>query len=312
MATATKNRKAYTQVKDTYTEITNQILALLEEGTVIWQQPWKTIADGMPTSLSTGKLYRGINIFILEFESMIKGYSSNLWGTYRQIQERGGQVRKGEKSTSIVFWKLLSKDVEVDGETKTKRIPLLRTYNVFNVNQCDWADDAKLPPVAERPQVDVIEAAEALIADYLAKGPSLGHGGDRAFYHHAQDHIQMPLRDSFVNGEEYYSTLYHEATHSTGHAKRLHRQGIAEGTFGKFGDPVYSYEELVAEMGAAMLSGIAGIEQTTIAASAAYLNHWKQVLKEDNKVIVQAAAQAQKAVDLILGNTFADNDGEES
>jgi antirestriction protein ArdC len=310
MATATKSRKAYGPLKDSYAEITNQILALLEGGTVIWHQPWKT-TDGLPTSLATGKLYRGINIFLLQFDAMLKGYSSNLWGTYKQITERGGQVRKGEKSTQIVFWKILRKDQEVDGEIKTKRIPMLRTYNVFNIDQADWAEDARLPQVAERTQVDILEHAETLLTDYLAKGPSLGHGGSRAFYRQATDHIQMPQRDDFVNAEEYYSTLYHEVTHSTGHSKRLARDGIAEGTFGSFGDPVYSFEELVAEMGAAMLSGVAGIHQTTLPASAAYLAHWVKALKEDSKIIVQAANQAQKAMDLVLGTTF-DKEEEES
>jgi antirestriction protein ArdC len=307
MATATKTRprrKATTSFKDTYADVTARVIAALEAGTVIWQKPWTTAIE-VPTSLSTGKAYRGINVFLLMLEGMEKGYRSSHWGTYKQIAERGGQVRKGEKSTEIVFWKILRKEEEANGETITKKIPMLRTFNVFNIDQADWADDAKLPVVAERVEVDPIEAAEAVLADYLATGPTLRHGGGRAFYRAATDTIQVPVREDFTSVDHYYSTLFHEATHSTGHTSRLGRPGIADGTFGAFGDPVYSTEELVAEMGAAMLSAIAGIDQqATIPATAAYLAHWRDALKGDNKLIVQAAAQAQKAVDLVLGTTF--------
>jgi antirestriction protein ArdC len=262
-------------------------------------------------SLSTNRPYRGLNVFTLWFTAMEKGYSSPWWGTYKQIQERGGQVRKGEESTQVIWWSIFTKTGVVDGETVTKSFPILKAFRVFNIEQCDWAENAKLPPVAERAQVDPVEAAEALIAGYLADGPSLGHGGDRAFYRPATDQIQMPHLADFEGAEHYYSTLYHEATHSTGHSKRLAREGIAQGTFGRFGDPVYSFEELVAEMGAAMLSAVAGIEQDiTFADSAAYIAHWIGALKEDNRVVIRAAAQAQKAVDMILGTTFENDGGE--
>jgi antirestriction protein ArdC len=306
MATATKTRKStnHRKLKDTYADVTARVLEALEAGTVIWHKPWQTAVE-MPTSLSTNKPYRGINIFLLIFEGMEKGYSSPYWGTYRQITERGGQVRKGEKSTEVVFWKLLAKKEEVNGEVKEKKIPMLRTYNVFNTEQADWAEDAKLPKMTERAEVDPVEAAEAVVAEYLANGPSLRHGGGQAFYRPGTDTIQMPLAADFTSTDHYYSTLFHEVTHSTGHSKRLARQGIADGSFGRFGDAVYSNEELVAEMGAAMLSAVAGLDQVaTIPATAAYLAHWRDALKGDNKLIVQAAAQAQKAVDLVLGTTF--------
>jgi antirestriction protein ArdC len=306
MPTATKTRKtnkSNSPLRDTYANTTARVLAALEAGTVIWQKPWTSSIEP-PTSLATGKLYRGINVFLLLLENLEKGYHSPYWGTYKQITERGGQVRKGEKSTEIVFWKLLRKEEEVDGQLRIKSIPMLKSYNVFNSEQADWAEGAKLPLIADRTQVDPIAAAEELVAEYLAQGPSLTHDGGRAFYRPLTDEITVPERDDFVSADHYYSTLFHEITHSTGHSKRLARPGIAEGTFGAFGDPVYSYEELVAEMGAAMLSAVAGIDQTTIPATAAYLAHWRDALKGDNKLIVQAAAQAQKAVDLVLGTTF--------
>jgi antirestriction protein ArdC len=135
----------------------------------------------------------------------------------------------------------------------------------------------------------------------------LTHGGDQAFYRPADDSIHMPKAEDFFSPEAYYATLYHEATHSTGHTKRLKRDGVADGTFGPFGSPVYSKEELVAEMGAAMLCAIAGIDQAaTIPVTAAYLKHWRDALTGDNRLIMQAAATAQRAVDHILGTEFKD------
>lgn len=313
MATTTKSKTRKTSrscrpLKDTYADVTARVLEALESGTVMWHKPWHATGDTAPVNIDSNKKYRGINVFLLAFTAMEKGYSSNRWGTYKQIGERGGQVRKGEKSTEVVFWKILDKTDMVDGEAVAKKIPMLRTYNVFNEDQADWDPETdRRRPVPVRAQVDPVEAAEAVVAQYLslAGGPSVRHGGDRAFYSTAYDFIQLPLQGDFDSNEHYYSTKFHEITHSTGHASRLGREGIAEGTFGKFGDPVYSKEELVAEMGAAMLCGIAGIDQAaTIPATANYLAHWRDALQADNKLIVQAAAQAQKAVDLVIGTTF--------
>jgi antirestriction protein ArdC len=310
-ATKTKIRKSMNAIRDSYADVTARVLEQLEQGTVIWHQRWHTsLSNSAPTNLDSGKLYRGINVFLLQLEAMEKGYGSNRWATYKQITDRGGQVRKGEKSVQVVFWKILRKEVEVDGEAKTKRIPMLRTFNVFNEEQADWNPETdRRRAVSERVTVDPVESAEALLADYLATGPSLVHGGARACYRPAMDRIHMPERDDFESADHYYSTLFHEVTHSTGHTKRLARQGIAEGTFGAFGDPVYSFEELVAEMGAAMLCAAADIDlAAVIPDSAAYLAHWRDALKGDNKLIIQAAAAAQKAVDLVVGTSFPDED----
>ena len=309
MATTTKSktRKSCRPLKDTYADVTARVLEALEGGTVMWHKPWHATGETAPLNIDSNKKYRGINVFLLAFTAMEKGYSSNRWGTYKQIGERGGQVRKGEKSTEVVFWKILDKTQEVDGETVNKKIPMLRTYNVFNEDQADWdpeTDRRRAVPV--RAQVDPVQAAEGVIAEYLSlTGPSVRHGGDRAFYAPGFDMVQLPHQGDFDSTDHYYSTKFHEVTHSTGHTSRLAREGIADGTFGKFGDGVYSKEELIAEMGAAMLCGIAGVDQAaTIPATAAYLAHWRDALKGDNKLIVQAAAAAQKAVDLIVGTTF--------
>jgi antirestriction protein ArdC len=315
MATATaskskiQNKGRVTRVvRDAAAETTNKIIAALKAGTVPWHKTWKSNGSSdLPTSLSTGRPYRGVNVFTLWLTGVAAGYTSNLWGTYKQISERGGQVRKGEKSTEIVFWKIIEK---TDGEGKVKKIPLLRLFHVFNIEQADWTEGAKLPQVAEPVEgADPIEAAEALVAEYLAHGPSLSQGGDKAFYRPATDHVQMPQFADFVSAEAWYSTLYHELTHSTGHDSRLKREGIAQGTFGAFGDKIYSNEELVAELGAAILCAIAGIEQAaTLDNSASYLAHWVKALEGDSNLIIKAASAAQKAVDRIVGTTFADKE----
>jgi len=313
--TKTKTRKSTCRKprKDAYEEITAKVLAALNEGTVMWHKPWHTTGDSFPVNIDSNRRYRGINVFLLDFTAMQMGYGSPRWGTYRQIAARGGQVRKGEKGTEVVFWKILKKEQEIDGEKQEVKIPMLRFYTVFNEDQADWdPENDRRRPVAERVERDPVEAAEEILAEYLATGPDVRHGGDRAFYRPGGDFIMLPHIGDFDSVEAYHSTKFHEVTHSTGHTKRLAREGIADGTFGAFGDPVYSKEELVAEMGAAMLCGIAGIDQAaTIPETAAYLAHWRDALQGDNKLIVQAAAQAQKAVDLVLGTTF-DNEEEES
>jgi antirestriction protein ArdC len=318
MATATKSRpkvsikheaRVTKVVRDAAQETTNKIIAALEAGTVIWHKEWDGIA-GLPTSLATYKPYQGSNVLVLWLTALEKGYNSLYWGTYKQMSERGGQVRKGEKSVEII--RPITFEREQDDGT-IKKFHILRLFHVFNVDQCDWAEDARLPKVAVRTPVEAIEGAEAIVADYLATGPSLGHGGDRAYYQPGTDHIQLPLRDQFHSAEAYHSTKFHEAVHSTGHSSREARQGIAEGTFGAFGDAVYSNEELIAELGAAMLCAIAGIEQqATLDSSAAYLAHWIKALKGDKNLIIQAASAAQKAVNRIVGNLPVDTEEEES
>jgi len=314
MATTTKKiqakqPRATKVVRDAAAETTKAMIALLEEGVVPWHKPWTSEASGVPTSLSTGKPYRGVNVFTLLIAGWVKGYSSPHWGTYRQISERGGQVRKGEESTTVVFWKIIEKFEKQDnGEVKKVKIPLLRLFHIFNIEQADWAEDAKLPaaPIqVEDADADPIEHADALVAQYIEDGPSVTYKGSKAFYRPSTDEVFVPVLKDFESAEHFYSTLYHELTHSTGHDSRLKRTGIADGTFGAFGDAVYSQEELVAEMGAAILCALAGINQSaTQPASAAYLKHWIDALKGDNKLIIQAASQAQKAVDLIVGTTF--------
>ncbi len=283
-----------------YQEVTDRIVALLEQGTVPWHKPW-SVPGGEPQNLSSRKPYRGVNPFLLNLEP----FASPFWVTYRQAQKLGGHVRRGQNGSPIWFWKLWRKQKDDPkrrpGEvsSKDRTIPILRRYTVFNVEQCDGLGD-HVPeiPGDVRTQWERIEAADAIV-EGMPKAPRIEHGRRSAFYRPVDDLVGMPDPDRFENGEAYYSTKFHELIHSTGHASRLERKGATVAT--RFGSPTYSREELVAEMGAAFLSGRAGIEHATIEASASYLGHWIQKLKGDQKLAVQAAGAAQKAADFVLG-----------
>jgi antirestriction protein ArdC len=288
--------------RDIYQEVTDKMITALERGTVPWRQPWA--AGSLPLSMSTRRPYRGINVFILDITAQLEGYDSPWWGTYKQITERGGQVRKGEKSTMVILWRPVEKE-DAAGNV-VERFMVLRAYNVFNECQAEWAEGARRPVTPNAPEgSNPIDACDALVATYLANGPKLGHGGEHAYYKPSTDQVQMPARASFHGDEAYYSALFHELTHSTGAERRLNRPGIAEHGH-RFGDVVYSAEELVAEMGATMMCGLAGIDQMTFENSAAYIASWIKVFQDDPQAIVKAGAAAQRAVDLATSATFED------
>jgi antirestriction protein ArdC len=299
-----------TTKQDVYDIVTEKVLAALEAGTVPWHKPWTGTGAGMPTNLVSKKAYRGINVFLLSLAAMEGGYESPYWLTYKQAQAKGGNVRKGEHSTLITFWKRLDPrdEVQPDGTTKVVTPMLLRYFRVFNVEQCDGVDYPR--PEKIESDWDPIAEAESVVSGYLGAdgAPTFRSGGDRASYPPSRDLVGMPSRDAFEGGKAYYSTMFHELTHSTGHASRLARKDLLESH--SFGDASYSREELVAEMGAAMLSAVVGIEQATVGQSAAYVGHWLNVLRGDHKLVVQAAAQAQRAADRIRGITYEKADDE--
>lgn len=275
-----------------YQMVTDRITAELEKGNVIWRKPWTSLGGNMPRNLLSKKPYRGINLLLLSLEP----YASPYWLTAKQANEKGGKIRKGEKSTVIIFWKILKS--EKNGEETT--IPLLRYYRVFNLEQCEGID----APVEEAAPVDhdPIADADKIVAGYK-NGPKIEHGGDTAAYVPAWDKIMLPVRSAFASPEAYYQTKFHELSHSTGHESRLNREGITGAI--NFGEENYSKEELVAELGAAMLSTVAGIDIEKVAPpSGAYIKHWLSKLQADPKLIVQAAAQAAKSSDHILGITY--------
>lgn len=277
-------------------KVTQAIIDRLEAGVAPWTKPWTT-AGFLPTSLATGRPYRGINTLLLSAVAEGAGYSSPVWATFKQIQTNGGQVRKGETATPIVFWKILRKEDEVDGKTVKKNIPLLRYFNVFNVEQ---ADGITLPPrfTDDSEPVEVDEAVEQVIDGYV-DGPSLSHVAQgRAFYRPSADAIVLPTREQFADSAGYAATLFHEFTHSTGHPNRCNRFSATKAA-GEFGCETYAEEELVAEMGAALLAGHVGVD-IQLDNSAAYVASWLQTLKDDRSLVIKAAQKAQKAVDRIL------------
>ncbi|HEY5503987.1 MAG TPA: zincin-like metallopeptidase domain-containing protein [Sedimentisphaerales bacterium] len=274
-----------------YEQITERIIAMLEKGTVPWRKPWN-VQTGLPRNLVTKKGYRGINIFLLHAMS----YESAYWLTFRQAQQLGGTVRKGEKACPVVFWKQL--EVEDKESHEIEKIPMLRFYYVFNTAQVDGLKN--IPATVETPAT-VSMTAEEIVA-LMPKRPEIKHGLAKAFYSPSVDVVAMPDRARFDTEAGYFATLFHELTHASGHKSRLNRQTLTESA--GFGSNPYCREELIAEMGAAFLCGQAGIAENILENSAAYVQNWLEQLQNDKKLIVQAAAQAQKAADFILGTKF--------
>jgi len=294
-------------VDNIYKMITDKVIAALDKGVVPWRKTWRGGSEGAPASLKSKKTYRGINVFVLALQQMTMGYQSRFWLTFNQAKALGGSVKKGEKGTPVIFWKLLRKE---DSETgKSKTIPLLRYYTVFNVEQCDGVKDPEAGDKPEGCTFNPIARCEAMVSNYN-KAPTIQHVEQRAWYNPTMDLVNMPKPDTFCTPEAYYSTMFHELTHSTGHKSRLDRDGIKSSGFGT---ELYSKEELVAEMGAAMLCGICGIDNAAVIENAAsYVAHWRSKLADDPKLLVCAAANAQKAADHVQGIKFSDKaDSEE-
>jgi antirestriction protein ArdC len=290
-----------------YEAVTARIIESLKAGVIPWAKPWKGNGSNnpFPRNFKTGAPYRGANILIL----WSSPYSSPYWLTFKQAKELGGTVRKGEKGTQILFWKISAKDAEKNQpveitDDKERKSFFCRSYTVFNVEQCDGL---KIPEtIATLPEINQDERCEAIVSGW-ASHPSLNldnaHEG-RAYYRPGTDTVHMPIRSRFVDAPHYYATLFHELVHSTGHKSRLDR------TFGEsFGDHLYSKEELVAEVGSGFLCAIAGIaNERTEQNSTSYIQHWIEALKGDSRLVITAASAAQKAADEIVGYAFEDED----
>ena len=283
---------------DIYTRITNQIIAELEKGVRPWLQPWNAehLAGRVMRPLrSNGQPYQGVNILMLWASACAQGFARPTWITYNQAQELGGQVRKGEKGSLVVYANRITKTETNDaGEETEREIPFLKGYTVFNVDQVEGLPSAfyATPDPLPAPAFDRIAQADAFFA---ATGATIREGGNRAFYSPATDHIQMPPFASFRNAESHAATLAHELTHWTKAPSRLDRD------FGRkrFGDEGYAREELVAELGAAFLCADLGITPEIRDDHAAYIDHWLKVLKEDKRAIFSAASHAGRAADYL-------------
>lgn len=277
-----------------YERVTNKILDALEQGVVPWHRPWSSVHSGLHQNLVTKRPYRGVNQFLCEITAMSGDYSSPYWLSKKQIRDKKGRIRKGEKGTLIVFWKILrfkTEELDSNDQPIVKTVPLLKHYFVWNVEQCDGIKVPELPKLEFEP----IERAQQVI-DNMPSRPKISHRGDRAFYRPGYDDVTLPPKGAFHTRQAYYGTAYHELVHSTGHESRLHR--VKDWT--SFGSDPYANEELVAELGAAMLNGTVGIE-IEHKQSAAYIDNWAKRIRADKKLIVGAAGKAQKAADYILG-----------
>lgn len=282
-----------TEKRDVYRKVTDAIINSIEQGVGTWRMPWHTSGRYAfsPINVTSKKPYRGINTLCLWSAAQAKGYERGEWATYQQWRDRAAQVRKGEKSTLVVFWKFANESSESqEGETgHSSRLLFTRGYSVFNAAQVDGytpSTDSELP-MPER-----IAHAEAF---FQTIGADVRHGGNCAYYAPASDHIQMPPFGAFAENVGYYSTLGHEHTHWTAHTARCDRQ------LGKrFGDSAYAAEELIAELGAAFTCAHLGLSTEPRPDHAQYIDSWLKVLKADSRAIFTAASKAQQATDWMI------------
>lgn len=279
-----------TAKKDIFERVTDQIIKAIEAGTESYKMPWRT-SGGFPASpinAVTKRPYRGINVLVLWAIAQERGFKSGTWATYKQWQESGAQVRKGEKSANVVFWKFF--DVEKDSapaeEKASKRIPMARDYWVFNADQVEGARTIEEIPFSKEER---IEQAEEF---FRALEVKIQDGGNRAFYRRDDDLVFMPAFTAFKEPIYYYSVLSHETTHWTGAPHRLNRD-----MGHRFGSEGYAMEELVAELGAAFLCGELGLPTDPRTDHAPYISSWLKALKNDKRAIFTAAAKAQEAID---------------
>lgn len=292
-----------------YNMVTDRIIAEMEKGRIPWDQPWFGSGAGA-ISHSTGRPYSLLNQFILN--------KPGEYITFNQAKAEGGKVKKGAKGQPVVFWKqTFIKETDENGETVEKAIPVLRYYTVFHIDDCEGIE-AKYP-AADRKIPEPLKEAEKIVDAYEYAQPikiDRAEISDRAYYSPARDYICVPALEQYERAEEYYSTLFHEMTHSTGHKSRLNRfTGAA--AVAAFGSEEYSREELIAEIGSAALVNYCGIESVhSFKNSVAYLQSWMQALKNDPSMIVIAAGRAEKAFNFILDcmttETAPDDSGAES
>lgn len=300
-------------MKNIYEKINQQVLEGLEKKGMRWFMPWKSGKALQPMNYATGKYYRGFNPFMLNFVMEDREYQHNQWMTYKQAQDKGGQVKTGEKSSVVYFYKVSYKDNKTgkyhnEPTEDSEQVFALRYYNVFNIAQIEGLEPLKLE-AEPKGDNERIQEAQDVCDKYLKKQKimlkeeaykNMFEGGGRAYYNIKKDFIGMPLLESFEDSDSYYKTLFHEMAHSTGHESRLDRKGITE--FQAWGDDTYAREELVAEISAMYLSGLIGLNpHDSVMNSQAYIKGWCEELKDKPRECVYAMSQATKAVDFILG-----------
>lgn len=279
------------QTNDTYQRITDAIIEQLEAGTKPWIRPWRSNSRGsLIPRRASGEAYRGINVLMLWLSGQLSGYDQNTWMTYRQADEQGGQVRKGEKGTLVVKYGTFTPKEREDDE---QAIPYLRGYTVFNVEQIENLPDrftTPVEPVIAEP-VPVDDRAERFVD---MTGAAITYTGAQACYRPALDDILIPARDRFLDEVHLYSTVFHEIGHWSGAKHRLDRD-----LSGRFGSAAYAAEELVAELSGAFVCADLGIAHDPRDNTASYIDSWLKILKADKRAIVTAAAKAQAVADYL-------------
>jgi antirestriction protein ArdC len=281
-----KNQKS--QKRDVYQIVTDRIIRELQKGTVPWHKPWTE--TGLPQNLITKRPYRGINVWLLA----LLHYPRNFFLTDKQLKELGGTVKKDEKATPVIYWNW--KDVIDEDSGEEKKVPFLRYYLVYNVDQCQGIPYESIPALPERSN-NPIALCESVI-EGMPQRPLIKFREQRAFYNPLLDFINMPKLKTFESSERYYETFFHEMTHSTGHLSRLNRKELMQ--MEEFGGDAYSIEELTAEMGACYLKSHCGLDYNGYDQNASYIQSWLSKLKDDKYFVIYAAAKAQRAADFIL------------
>jgi len=285
--------------QDIYSRITNRIIAELETGARPWLKPWNAEhAAGRITRplRSNGIPYRGINVINLWLTATARGYACPIWLTFKQAQELGGHVRKGEHGELVVYANRITRtETTAKGEEIDREIPFLKGYTVFNAEQIEGLPPHFTAPAA--PTLDPLQRVAQAEAFFANTGAEIRHGGDRAFYAIGADYVQLPPFETFRDAESYYATLGHECCHWTKHEKRLNRE------FGRkrWGDEGYAAEELVAELGSAFLCADLGLTPEPRPDHAAYVESWLRVLKNDKRAIFTAASHAERAAAFLHG-----------
>lgn len=291
-------KKREIKMANVYQMVTDRIIAELEEGNIPWQKPWTGVRTGAFNRV-TKKPYSLLNQLLLE--------KPGEWATFKQWSDLGGKVKKGEKSRFVVFWKMLRvEETKDDGEVTTKIIPLLKYINVFHISQVDDVEPLKKEELSE---IEPIEEAEKIKTNYQEREhiKIIESVSNEAYYSPISDYIQIPVKGQYQESSEYYSTLFHEMVHSTGHKTRLNR--LEGKMLAAFGSEDYSKGELVAELGNSFILNSIGIETPkSFRNNAAYIQSWLKVLRSDVKFIVSAASKAEKAVQYIMEGNGNEND----
>lgn len=281
---------------DVFALVTDRICTLLEQNIVPWRKSWTSA--GIPTNLITKRPYSGINLLLLNSLN----YEHNLFITFKQLKTIGASVLKGEKSTPVIFTKMNEKEVEKNGEKTIEKKPMLRYYNVFNINQLRDVPPEFMSKAQGAANTEILECMNVI--EGMPNKPKIEHKKQEAFYVPAKDIINMPRLKTFKASEEYFTTLFHELIHATGHTSRLNRDEVMRSD--GFGNDKYALEELVAELGACYLRSLCGLDINDMSQNASYIKGWLEVLKGDKRFIIKAASKAQQGVNYVINPVTED------